>query len=106
MLGQPYGLTYEIEKGKLVQSAERTNQADSCEWRVSSLLHLSSRDRPLNTVQKGNVEDIEATNENIKESAGAQKMTGDDIEELKKAGLTGRVSQSPFSGSLVDLTSD
>lgn len=38
----------------------------------------------------GNVEDIEATNENIKESDGAQKLTNDQIEELKKSGLSGR----------------
>ncbi|KAG0143441.1 hypothetical protein CROQUDRAFT_48827 [Cronartium quercuum f. sp. fusiforme G11] len=67
LLEQPYGLTYEIEEGKLVQTASRTVQTESC-----------------------NVEDIAATNENIKESDGAQKMTGTDIEELKKSGLSGR----------------
>lgn len=67
LLGEPYGLTYEIEKGKLIKTTENFIQLDNC-----------------------NVEDVLATNENIKESDGAQRMTGDDIEELKRLGLSGR----------------
>ncbi|EGG11505.1 uncharacterized protein MELLADRAFT_102531 [Melampsora larici-populina 98AG31] len=69
LLNEPYGLTYEIEKGKLKKTFDDQNtyQIENC-----------------------NVEDILATNENIKESNGAQRMTNDEIEELKRLGLSGR----------------
>ncbi|KAH9824250.1 Gcd10p family-domain-containing protein [Melampsora americana] len=74
LLGEPYGLTYEIEKSKLIKLIHQTDQSST------------------NTIlmEKCNVEDILATNENIKESDGAQRMTGEEIEELKRLGLSGR----------------
>jgi tRNA (adenine-N(1)-)-methyltransferase non-catalytic subunit len=52
-----------------------------------------------------NVEDIEATNEMIKESDGAQKLTNQEIEELKKSGLSGRVSRICFAQYLPSCSS-
>ncbi|MBW0488922.1 hypothetical protein O181_028637 [Austropuccinia psidii MF-1] len=83
LINQPFGLTYEIsEDGKLLPtSRDRFNYFENL---------LDNDNDNLNFLSNGNVDEIEATNENIKESNGAQKMTAEEIEELKKSGLSGR----------------
>ncbi|KAI8451839.1 Gcd10p family-domain-containing protein [Phakopsora pachyrhizi] len=101
IIGDPFGLTYEI----VFKSSDQPNKKDPSTLE-GTLVRLSSSSNSINNddLNRGddfyssndhkicliNVEEIEATNENIKESVGAQKMSYDDIEELKKSGLSGR----------------
>jgi len=86
LLGQPFGLTFEIlDDGRLGLYHQTFPAPDPLVDHVDSF-------EAIKGIANGicNVEDIEATNEMIKESDGAQKLTNQEIEELKKSGLSGR----------------
>ncbi|POW14878.1 hypothetical protein PSHT_07299 [Puccinia striiformis] len=88
LIDQPFGLTFDIlEDGKLVRN-EQINLALELNPMLDELNSFESIKGMANGIS--NVEDIEATNEMIKESDGAQKLTNVEIEELKKSGLSGR----------------
>ncbi|EFP74480.2 uncharacterized protein PGTG_00436 [Puccinia graminis f. sp. tritici CRL 75-36-700-3] len=88
LINQPFGLTFEIlEDGKLVLY-DQSILAVEPNTTIDEMKSFESIKGMANGIS--NVEDIEATNELIKESDGAQKLTNQEIEELKKSGLSGR----------------
>ncbi|PLW56532.1 hypothetical protein PCANC_01524 [Puccinia coronata f. sp. avenae] len=88
LLNLPFGLTFEIlEDGKLALY-DQTRLALEHNPMMENLNSFETIKGIANGIS--NVEDIEATNEMIKESDGAQKLTNQEIEELKKSGLSGR----------------
>ncbi|PLW10774.1 hypothetical protein PCASD_21297, partial [Puccinia coronata f. sp. avenae] len=88
LLNLPFGLTFEILKDGKLALYDQTRLALEHNPMMENLNSFETIKGIANGIS--NVEDIEATNEMIKESDGAQKLTNQEIEELKKSGLSGR----------------
>lgn len=80
LVGQPYGLSYDIVDKALKVVPPRPLQEVGMTYRFR-----------IHCVANGTAEDTEATNELINDGEFVQPLTVEEIEQLKKAGLPAEV---------------
>ena len=86
LIGQPYGLTYSIVEKSLKIVPPRPLQE------VGMQMYLTER-----CVSDSIAEDTDATNELINDGEAVQPLTVEEIEQLKKEGLSAEVRVTPLN---------